>query len=151
MGKTFRYGSVGAFRWALPTGRWLGVGPGLRPNKYPLIIDKLSDYQLFKQTFQLMLSKEHLTLEGLKKYYRLERSLMSLFQRHEGWVRPLCMNKGGGRSPPPLHPLLPRGWRAYKPTALLNKRIKGSNPSIQGIKGSFSKYNTYERPLVTNK
>lgn len=47
-----------------------------------------------------MLSKEHLTLEGLKKYYLLERSLMSLFQRHEGWVRPLCMNKGGRRPPP---------------------------------------------------
>ena len=36
-------------------------------DKYPLITDKWSDYQLFKQAFKLLERQEHLTIEGLKK------------------------------------------------------------------------------------
>lgn len=36
-------------------------------DSYPLITQKWSDYQLFKQTFELIKRKEHLTAEGLKK------------------------------------------------------------------------------------
>jgi LAGLIDADG endonuclease len=36
-------------------------------DKYPLITQKFADYQLFKQAFELIKRKEHLTLEGLKK------------------------------------------------------------------------------------
>lgn len=34
-------------------------------DKYPLITQKRADYLLFKQVFDLVLRKEHLTLEGL--------------------------------------------------------------------------------------
>jgi len=36
-------------------------------EKYPLITQKWSDYQLFKQAFEIIKNKEHLSLEGLKK------------------------------------------------------------------------------------
>jgi len=36
-------------------------------DNYPLISNKWSDYQLFKQVFELMLQKEHLNSEGLNK------------------------------------------------------------------------------------
>lgn len=36
-------------------------------DKYPLITQKWSDYQLFKQAVELVVRKEHLTLEGLQK------------------------------------------------------------------------------------
>ena len=36
-------------------------------DKYPLITEKLLNYKLFKQIFQLKLNKEHLTHEGLGK------------------------------------------------------------------------------------
>lgn len=36
-------------------------------DSYPLITHKWSDYQLFRQTFELIKRKEHLTIEGLKK------------------------------------------------------------------------------------
>jgi len=36
-------------------------------DKYPLITQKWSDYQLFKQAFKLIKRKEHLTIEGLNK------------------------------------------------------------------------------------
>jgi hypothetical protein len=34
-------------------------------DKYPLTTQKWSDYQLFKQAFELIKLKEHLTIEGL--------------------------------------------------------------------------------------
>lgn len=36
-------------------------------GKYPLISQKWSDYQLFKQVFQLMKAKQHLNTEGLNQ------------------------------------------------------------------------------------
>jgi hypothetical protein len=36
-------------------------------DKYPLITEKLADYLLFKQAFELISRKEHLTKEGLNK------------------------------------------------------------------------------------
>jgi len=42
---------------------------------YPLITNKYADYILFKSIIQLMLSKEHLTNEGLLKILSLKASL----------------------------------------------------------------------------
>lgn len=36
-------------------------------DKYPLITHKWIDYVLFKQGFELILAKKHLTKEGIKK------------------------------------------------------------------------------------
>lgn len=44
-------------------------------NKYPLITKKLVDYELFKQIFELIKSKEHLTVEGLKKIITIRASM----------------------------------------------------------------------------
>jgi hypothetical protein len=33
-------------------------------DQYPLITQKLADYQLFKEAYYLVLNKEHLTLSG---------------------------------------------------------------------------------------
>jgi hypothetical protein len=44
-------------------------------DSYPLITQKWSDYQLFKQTFMLIKNKEHLTIEGLKKIISLKAVL----------------------------------------------------------------------------
>ena len=41
---------------------------------YPLITLKGSDFQLFKQVVELMQRREHLTIEGLNKYYQLKRA-----------------------------------------------------------------------------
>lgn len=46
-------------------------------NTYPLITQKLVDYQLFKQGFYLIKSKEHLTIEGIKNLIVI-KSLMNL-------------------------------------------------------------------------
>jgi len=43
-------------------------------DAYPLITQKWSDYQIFKQTFELIKRKEHLTKEGLKKVLSLKAS-----------------------------------------------------------------------------
>ena len=44
-------------------------------DKYPLITDKWSDYQLFKQAFKLLERQEHLTIEGLKKILSIRASM----------------------------------------------------------------------------
>jgi len=44
-------------------------------DKYPLITQKLSDYLLFKQVFELIKNKEHLTIEGLNKIEGIKASL----------------------------------------------------------------------------
>lgn len=44
-------------------------------DNYPLITNKYANYMLFKSIFRLILSKEHLTNEGLLKIFRLKASL----------------------------------------------------------------------------
>lgn len=44
-------------------------------DKYPLITQKLADYQLFKQAFELISNKEHLSTEGLKKLVAIKASM----------------------------------------------------------------------------
>lgn len=41
---------------------------------YPLMTQKLDDYEIFKQVYNLVLNKEHLTLEGLRKIIALKAS-----------------------------------------------------------------------------
>lgn len=43
-------------------------------DKYPLITKKQADYLLFKQVFELISRKEHLTLEGLRKAASIKAS-----------------------------------------------------------------------------
>ena len=44
-------------------------------EKYPLITQKWTDYLLFKEAYELMLNKEHLTIEGLLKLVELKASI----------------------------------------------------------------------------
>jgi len=44
-------------------------------DKYPLITQKLADYLLFKQVFEMVANKEHLTVEGLKKIIAIKASI----------------------------------------------------------------------------
>ena len=44
-------------------------------EKYPLITKKWEDYQLFKIAFSIIESKEHLTIEGLKKLVNIKASM----------------------------------------------------------------------------
>lgn len=44
-------------------------------DNYPLITQKRTDYNLFKNIVELMLKKEHLTLEGLQKIIKIRASL----------------------------------------------------------------------------
>lgn len=44
-------------------------------DQYPLISQKWSDYQLFRQAFQIVNRKEHLSIEGLKKILSLKASM----------------------------------------------------------------------------
>lgn len=44
-------------------------------DKYPLVTQKLADYFLFKQAFELIKNKEHLTMEGLKKIVAIKASI----------------------------------------------------------------------------
>lgn len=44
-------------------------------DKYPLITQKWSDYQLFKQAFLLVKNKDHLNLEGIKKLVAVKASI----------------------------------------------------------------------------
>jgi hypothetical protein len=44
-------------------------------EKYPLITQKLADYNLFKQAYNIILNKEHLTLEGLNRLVSIKGSL----------------------------------------------------------------------------
>lgn len=41
----------------------------------PLISNKFADYQLFKQVFELVKNKEHLTKEGLSKIVAIKASM----------------------------------------------------------------------------
>ena len=44
-------------------------------DKYPLITQKISDYLIFKQCYELIAKKEHLTETGLLKILSLKSSL----------------------------------------------------------------------------
>lgn len=44
-------------------------------DRYPLITQKLADYLLFKQAFELIRNKEHLTIEGLNKLIAIQASV----------------------------------------------------------------------------
>lgn len=44
-------------------------------DKYPLITKKLADYRLFKQASNLIMNKEHLTMEGLKRLVAIKGSI----------------------------------------------------------------------------
>ncbi len=44
-------------------------------DKYTLHTQKRADYELFKQAFSIILSKEHLTMDGLRKIVALKASL----------------------------------------------------------------------------
>jgi hypothetical protein len=44
-------------------------------DKYPLITQKLADYLLFKQAFELISRKEHLTAEGFQKLVAIRASI----------------------------------------------------------------------------
>jgi hypothetical protein len=46
-------------------------------ENYPLITQKWADYQLFKRAFDIIESKEHLTIEGLKKLVAIKASINS--------------------------------------------------------------------------
>lgn len=41
-------------------------------DKYPLITQKLKDYELFKLAFELISQKEHLTPEGLRRLFAIK-------------------------------------------------------------------------------
>lgn len=44
-------------------------------DKFPLLTQKYGDYELFKQAYNLVLNKEHLTHQGLRKIIALKASL----------------------------------------------------------------------------
>lgn len=44
-------------------------------DKYPLLTQKWSDYQIFKSIVELMHNKEHLTPEGLNKVLSVKASM----------------------------------------------------------------------------
>lgn len=44
-------------------------------DKFPLITQKRADYLLFKQAFELINRKEHLTMEGLNKIVSIKASM----------------------------------------------------------------------------
>jgi hypothetical protein len=46
-------------------------------NLYPLISKKLADYTLFKLVFNLIINKEHLTIEGLNKIKAIQKLMNS--------------------------------------------------------------------------
>jgi len=44
-------------------------------EKYPLVTQKQADFKLFKQAFELIKRKEHLTIEGIKKIVSIRASM----------------------------------------------------------------------------
>ena len=70
-------------------------------DQYPLITQKLADYKLFKQGYNLVINKEHLTLSGLYKIVALKASmnlglsdhLKTAFPNVIPEARPLVVNK----------------------------------------------------------
>ena len=70
-------------------------------DKYPLITQKLADYELFKQGYNLVINKQHLILSGLQKIVALKASmnlglsdyLKTAFPDVIPKIRPLVENK----------------------------------------------------------
>nr|QCW06929.1 hypothetical protein [Drechslerella brochopaga] len=70
-------------------------------DKYSLITQKWSDYQLFKQAFEMYLNKEHLTIEGIKKLVAIKTymnrclpdELKKAFPDVKPVARPLIVNQ----------------------------------------------------------
>jgi hypothetical protein len=86
-------------------------------DKYPLITKKLADYRLFKQASNLIMNKEHLTMEGLKRLVAIKGSinlglspeLKSAFPDITNTEKPLVTNhvpKIPDPRPPPSNLLL---------------------------------------------
>ena len=44
-------------------------------DNYPLITQKFSDYKLFRQVYELIICKQHLTIQGLKKAFSIKAAL----------------------------------------------------------------------------
>ena len=44
-------------------------------DQFPLLTQKQADYELFKQAFNIILNKEHLTMEGLTKIVAIKAYL----------------------------------------------------------------------------
>jgi hypothetical protein len=44
-------------------------------DKFPLLTKKWADYQLFKQVFELIKCKQHLTIEGIHKVVSIRASM----------------------------------------------------------------------------
>jgi len=44
-------------------------------DRFPLITQKLADFQLFKEAYNLVLNKEHITLSGLQKIVAIKSSM----------------------------------------------------------------------------
>ena len=44
-------------------------------DKFPLLTKKRADYELFKQAYNLIMNKEHLTMEGLRKIVAIKASI----------------------------------------------------------------------------
>ena len=44
-------------------------------NKYPLLTQKLADFELFKMVVEMMNCKEHLTFEGIQKIVAIKASI----------------------------------------------------------------------------
>jgi len=70
-------------------------------DKYPLVTQKLADYLLFKSVVEMMIAKEHLTDEGIKKIVAIKSSmnrglsedLCTAFPNLKPVPRPLVENK----------------------------------------------------------
>ena len=60
--------------------------------RYPLITQKWSDFMLFKQAFDLVVRKEHLTLDGLQKIVNIKASLNSEIS-HQGFPNTVSVTR----------------------------------------------------------
>ena len=77
-------------------------------DKYPLITAKLSDYLLFKQCFEIIKKKEHLTEKGFLKILKLKSSLtLGFSDKLKKSFPPLPSNT------PPLRVFGGVGWGVY--------------------------------------
>ena len=72
MGKIYKYKNILQFR--VESIKELKVIVNHFDN-YPLITNKRADYELFRKTYDIVISKEHLNENGLKKIVALKASL----------------------------------------------------------------------------
>jgi len=66
-------------------------------NEYPLITQKWADYLLFKKAYELILNKQHLTLEGLKTLVAIKalinKGLPDQLKEAFPKLEPVCMQR----------------------------------------------------------